>query len=65
DVKGSAALQIKYMELIAALFSDVNPIPVKAAMNRMGMNVGPCRLPLCDMADTAALEKALRGVGLL
>lgn len=49
DVKGSCALQLELLDLAAALFSDVNPIPVKEAMNLMGMNVGPCRLPLCDM----------------
>ncbi len=42
------SIQIKLMPLIRALFCDVNPIPVKAAMNLMGMNVGPCRMPLTD-----------------
>ncbi len=41
--------QVFYAQLIKALFSDVNPIPVKEAMNIMGMNVGPCRLPLVEM----------------
>ncbi|MBE6729718.1 MAG: 4-hydroxy-tetrahydrodipicolinate synthase [Ruminococcaceae bacterium] len=49
DTKSSAELQIFYAKLIKALFSDVNPIPVKEAMNIMGMNVGPCRLPLVEM----------------
>ena len=53
DVKGSAALQLKYHDLVKALFSDVNPIPVKAAMNLMGWNVGHCRMPLIDMAPEA------------
>lgn len=44
-------LQIKLMPLIKALFCDVNPIPVKAALNMMGMNVGDCRLPLCDTSE--------------
>ena len=43
--------QIFYAPLIKALFSDVNPIPVKEAMNIMGMNVGPCRLPLVEMDE--------------
>lgn len=53
DTAGSLKLQLKYLELIGALFSDVNPIPVKEAMNLMGMEVGGCRLPLCAMEDAA------------
>ncbi len=56
----SLRLQLKYLELANALFMDVNPIPVKEAMNMMGMNVGECRLPLYEM-DAAAKEK-LRAV---
>lgn len=44
-------LQIWAVPLIKALFSDVNPIPVKEAMNLLGFNVGSCRLPLCDMTE--------------
>lgn len=44
----SLALQLKAMPLCKALFADVNPIPVKWAMNQLGWNVGPCRLPLID-----------------
>lgn len=44
-------LQNEWIELIDALFSQVNPIPIKTAMNLLGMNVGPCRLPLCDMDE--------------
>ena len=60
-------LQIKYISLINALFSDVNPIPVKEAMNIMGMEVGPCRLPLVPMSDAkrAALAEELKKVGLV
>lgn len=47
-------LQLKYLELIEALFLDVNPIPVKQALRAMGFDVGPCRLPLCDMDSTLA-----------
>lgn len=53
DVQGSRDLQLHYLDLIAALFSDVNPIPVKEAMNLMGMEVGDCRLPLCGMEVAA------------
>ena len=51
----AARLQIKYSGLMSALFSDVNPVPVKAAMNLLGLNAGPCRLPLYDM-EKPALE---------
>lgn len=49
-------LQVKYTALINALFSDVNPIPVKEAMNMLGMNAGPCRMPLVEMSDEAKLH---------
>lgn len=67
DFKTAAALQLKYIPLVDALFSDVNPIPVKEAMNLMGMNVGPCRLPLVPMSDGARenLKAQLSAVGLL
>jgi 4-hydroxy-tetrahydrodipicolinate synthase len=47
----ASQMQIKYSGLIEALFCDVNPIPVKEAMNLLGMNIGPCRLPLYPMND--------------
>ncbi|MDN5315393.1 MAG: 4-hydroxy-tetrahydrodipicolinate synthase [Clostridiales bacterium] len=50
------SIQIKLLPLIRALFSDVNPIPVKAAMNLMGMDVGPCRMPLSEPSEDS-LEK--------
>lgn len=53
DSKTAMDLQVKTTGLIKALFSDVNPIPVKEAMNLMGMNVGPCRLPLVPMNSKA------------
>lgn len=56
DSEESDNLQLKYLELIEALFLDVNPIPVKQAMRAMGFDVGPCRLPLCDM-DSSMAEK--------
>lgn len=49
DVKGSAKLQLELMSLIKALFCEVNPIPVKKALNLMGYNVGECRMPLAPM----------------
>ncbi len=66
-VKESAQLQIKYMELVAALFSDVNPIPVKQALNFMGFAAGSCRLPLCDMSDSGKqnLYEVMKRYGLI
>jgi len=65
--KEAAALQLKYLDLMNKLFIDVNPIPVKAAMNLLGMNAGNCRLPLCeiDEAGKAKIEAALKNAGLL
>ena len=52
-VAESAALQLEYLDLCNDLFIDVNPIPVKEALNMMGMNAGPCRMPLYEMTDAA------------
>lgn len=52
-VKESAELQLEYLDLCNDLFIDVNPIPVKEALNMMGMNAGPCRMPLYDMTEAA------------
>jgi 4-hydroxy-tetrahydrodipicolinate synthase len=49
DVRASRDLQLKYIPLINALFCEVNPIPVKTALNLMGLDVGPLRMPLIDM----------------
>ena len=49
DIKGSIKLQLDAIELISALFCEVNPIPVKTALNLMGYEVGACKLPLCEM----------------
>ncbi len=51
DVQGAAAMQIELSSLIDALFIEVNPIPVKTAMNLMGMGVGPLRLPMTEMEE--------------
>ncbi len=53
DLAESRRVQLYYQQLIEALFSDVNPIPVKQALRDLGRDVGGCRLPLCDMDDTA------------
>lgn len=66
-VQESAALQLAYMDLIQALFVDVNPIPVKEAVNLMGFEAGPCRMPLCPMSgeDRAVLVAALKNHGII
>lgn len=66
DIKGAAAMQLKALPLIDALFCEVNPIPVKTAMNIMGLECGSLRSPLCDMdpANRAKLEKAMKEFGI-
>ena len=51
NLETAAKLQLKHIGLINALFSDVNPVPVKEAMNMLGLDVGPCRLPLYPMNE--------------
>lgn len=67
DVKGSLQMQLDAIPLISALFSEVNPIPVKAAMNMMGKEVGPLRLPLTEMEDAhrEVLKQAMKSYGIL
>ena len=67
NFKAAAELQLKYLGLIKALFCDVNPIPVKEAMNLMGMEVGECRLPLIkpEQSKIELLKKEMRLAGLL
>ena len=60
DTKGALSLQLEYLELIDALFCEVNPIPVKTALNMMGQNVGSLRMPLCEMTEEN--EEKLRNV---
>ena len=66
DIKTARELQLKYLELIHALFMEVNPIPVKEAMNLMGLDVGPLRMPLCEMEPEhkQALAAVLKKYGL-
>ena len=67
DFKKGAELQIKYFDICDKLFIEVNPIPVKTAMNLMGKNVGNLRLPLCDMtpANLEKLKASMKAAGLL
>ena len=66
DVQKSRDMQIQSLDLIDALFCEVNPIPVKTALNLMGLNAGPLRLPLCEMeeANEVRLKKALIDFGI-
>ena len=67
DFKAATALYSKYADFIATLFIEVNPIPVKTAMNLMGMDVGDLRLPLCEMAPNTLekLKQSMLALGLL
>ena len=67
DRKKAAALQLDYLDLINALFCEVNPIPVKGAMNLMGYNVGKLRLPLTEIEDAhrELVRKCLKEAGLI
>lgn len=66
DYATASKAQLKYYDLIQALFCEVNPIPVKKAMNLMGLQVGPLRLPLTEMEDahTALLRAEMEKVGI-
>ena len=59
-------MQLDALDLIDKLFIEVNPIPVKNAMNMLGYNVGPLRMPLCDLEDKNAelVKKSLIDYGL-
>ncbi|MBQ3568974.1 MAG: 4-hydroxy-tetrahydrodipicolinate synthase [Anaerotignum sp.] len=67
DIKGSIKLQLDAIELISALFCEVNPIPVKTALNLMGYEVGSCKLPLCEMEpkNLETLKTAMKNYGLI
>ena len=67
DVQGSLQIQLDAMEVCDKLFIEVNPIPVKKALNLMGMEAGTLRMPLTDMepANAAKLEKAMKEFGIL
>ena len=67
DVEKSRRMQLEAIELIDALFCEVNPIPVKTALNLMGKEVGPMRGPLCEMEEknVERLKKAMKDYGIL
>ena len=67
DVAGSRKMQLEALPVINALFCEVNPIPVKAAMNLQGQEVGPLRAPLTEMEPEhqEVLKKAMKELGIL
>lgn len=67
DIEGAMELQLEAQPLVEALFSEVNPIPVKEAMNLMGMGAGPLRAPLCEMGENnkAKMAQVMKEYGLL
>ena len=67
DLKGSLEIQLELIPLINALFSEVNPIPVKKALNLMGFDVGSVRMPLTEMEEenSKKLEKVMIDAGLI
>lgn len=67
DVEGSRRMQLAALDLCNALFCEVNPIPVKKALNLMGMEAGSLRMPLSEMEEgnAARLEKAMKDYGIL
>ena len=67
DTKTATKLQLDLLEFVNNLFIEVNPIPVKEALNLMGMNVGGYRLPLCEMEEgnREKLKKSMMALGLV
>ncbi|MBR7085152.1 MAG: 4-hydroxy-tetrahydrodipicolinate synthase [Oscillospiraceae bacterium] len=66
NFKKAGELQLKYLELINSLFCEVNPIPIKEAMNQLGMPAGACRMPLTKMSadNLARLISAMQRLGM-
>ena len=67
DVEGARKTQLECLDLINALFCEVNPIPVKGAVEMMGLGKAVYRLPLCPMSEPAkaTVAAAMKGVGLI
>ena len=58
NTEKSRDMMLHYLDLMNGLFCDVNPIPVKEAMNMMGYQCGPCRMPLAPMSESAKVSLA-------
>lgn len=67
DMEGSREIQLRAIELCDALFCEVNPIPVKTALNLMGLEVGSLRMPLSDMEESniPKLKNAMKNFGII
>lgn len=67
DINGAIKLQLQTLKLIKALFSEVNPIPIKAAVNLLGYKAGQCRMPLTEISDhnLEVLRTEMKAYGLL
>jgi len=67
DIAGAIKLQLQTLKLIKALFSEVNPIPVKAAVNLLGFKAGHCRMPLTELSDhnLEILRAEMKAYGLI
>lgn len=67
DINGAIKLQLQTLNLIKALFSEVNPIPIKAAVNLLGYKAGQCRMPLTEISDhnLEVLRTEMKAYGLL
>ncbi len=67
DINGSINMQLQTLNLIKALFSEVNPIPIKAAVNLMGFKAGQCRMPLTEISDSnlELLRTQMKAYGLI
>ena len=67
DIEGARKIQLQSLTLIKALFIEVSPIPIKAALNLLGMNVGICRMPLVEMSEQnlQILKDEMKAYGLL
>ncbi|BBB89890.1 MAG TPA: 4-hydroxy-tetrahydrodipicolinate synthase [Methylomusa anaerophila] len=67
DINGAIKLQLQTLNLIKALFSEVNPIPVKAAVNLLGFKAGQCRMPLTELSDDnlELLRAEMKAYGLI
>jgi 4-hydroxy-tetrahydrodipicolinate synthase len=67
NFKSAAEIQLKYLDLVDKLFIETSPIPVKTALNLMGLNVGDLRMPLCDISPEGLekLKASMKAVGLI
>lgn len=67
DITGAIKLQLQTLNLIKALFSEVNPIPIKAAVNLLGFKAGQCRMPLTELSEPnlELLRQEMRAYGLI